>query len=246
VEPLDDPGRLPRLRQTIRRKAALRRLYEEFYDKYAACLARCPPEGAILELGSGAGFAADRVPGLITSDVIPYAGLDLVADGTALPFADRSLRMVCMTNVFHHVPDAAAFLAEVQRCLVPGGRLFLVDQHPGWISTPVLRHLHHEPFRPDADWAFPGAGPLSDANGALAWIVFVRDRDRLRERVPGLDLVRYAPHTPLRYWLAGGLKGWSLLPGWGFAAATRLDALLAGMSPRFGSFVDVELVRGEP
>jgi len=246
VEPLDDPGRLPRLKARIARKAALRRLYEEAYGKYAACLARCPPRGVVLELGTGAGFAARRIPGLITSDVLRYDGLDLVADGTFLPFADGSLRLVCMLNVFHHIPDAAAFLSEVQRCLVPGGRLFLVDQHPGLISSPVLRYLHHEPFRPDADWRFAGTGPLSGANGALAWIVFVRDRDRFRAAFPGLELVLYAPHTPLRYWLAGGLKGWSLLPGWAFAAATRLDALLVRASPRFGSFVDIELVRRSP
>ena len=78
---------------------------------------------------------------------------------------------------------------------------------------------------------------------ALAWMVFERDRERLAREFPGLELVRYRPHSPLRYFLAGGLKSWSLLPGRAFGAATALDRALTRLSPRFGSFVDVELVR---
>jgi hypothetical protein len=37
------------------------------------------------------------------------------------------------------------------------------------------------------------------------------------------------------------LKSWSLLPGWGFALATRLEEKLL---PGFGCFVDIELVKG--
>jgi len=243
MERLDDPSRLPEIQGVLARKPGLRRLYREFYNRYRECLAATPAGGGVLELGAGAGFAREAIPEIIASDVLPYAGLDLVADGTRLPFADGALRLICMTNVFHHIPDAAAFLAEASRCLKRGGRMLIIDQHPGLISGPILKFAHHEPFRPDTEqWAFATSGPLSGANGALAWVVFVRDRGRFEGRFPELELVRYRPHTPLRYWLCGGLKNWCLLPGWAFPLATAVDGVLSAW-PRLGSFVDVELVR---
>ncbi|HEX7663729.1 MAG TPA: hypothetical protein VF407_04435, partial [Polyangiaceae bacterium] len=101
-----------------------------------------------------------------------------------------------------------------------------------------------EPYAPEAtEWAFASTGPLSGANGALAWIVFERDRATFERRFPGLRLERFEPCAPLRYWVAGGLKSWSLLPGWAFGAATLLDNTLVAVSKRFGSFVDIEIVR---
>jgi SAM-dependent methyltransferase len=241
---LDDPARIDELRVRIQRKSALRRWYRECYEKYAACVGRCPRNGAVLEIGSGGGFVKEVLPDAITSDVIAYPGLDRVIDATRLPFGDGSLRAILMSNVFHHLADAPAFLAEAERCLVAGGRLFLVDQHVGWISGPILAHGHHEPFDADAkEWRFESSGPLASANGALTWIVFQRDRALLERRHPRLRLERYAPHSPLRYFLAGGLKPWSLLPGFAFPLATALDAALTRLSPELGSFVDVELVR---
>ena len=180
----------------------------------------------------------------MTSDTIPYEGVDRVVDATMMPFADESLRAICMTNVFHHIPDVEAFLREATRCLIPGGRVLIVDQHPGWISTPIYKNIHHEPFRMNAvDWRFDSTGPLSGANGALAWIVFRRDRKRFEASFPELELTQYRPHSPLRYWLSGGLKPWSLLPQWAFGVATKLDRALIAIAPETGSFVDVELLK---
>jgi SAM-dependent methyltransferase len=244
VDDLDDPARVEALRRQIRSKPALERWYLECYAKQAACVARCPREGAVLELGSGAGFLKEVLPDVVTSDVLPYAGVEQVVDAARLPFADASLRAILMLNVLHHLPDTEAFFREAERCLVPGGRIFIVDQYLGWISTPVLRYLHHEPCDPGASrWGFDSSGPLSGANGALAWIVFERDRALFEQRFPRLRIEACRPHSPLRYFLAGGLKRWSLLPGVAFPLASALDAALARWSPRWCSFLDVELVR---
>jgi SAM-dependent methyltransferase len=241
---LDGPERYDELRALIERKPALRAFYSEIYAKYRACLERCPKDGDAVELGSGGGFTREALPGVITSDVVAYSGVDRVIDATEMPFADSSLRAIFMLNVFHHVPDVAAFLREAARCLKPGGRVLLVDQHVGWISGPILKYAHHEPFDSRAgDWRFETTGPLSGANGALTWIVFKRDRERFLRENPALELVRYEPHSPLRYWLAGGLKSWSLLPGPLFGLATAFDHALARAVPPLGSFVDVELLR---
>lgn len=246
LEDLDNPAREGELQDRIRSKVALRRLYREVYESYRDCLARCPTGGEAVELGSGGGFVKEVVPEMITSDVLPYREVDLVVDAMEMPFQDSSLRALCMVNVFHHIPDVARFLAEAQRVLVPGGRVFMVDQHIGLFSRHVYRWLHPEQFHPDAtDWAFESHGPVSDANGALSMLVFKRDVLKFQSMFPRLQLAGYRPHTPLRYWLCGGLKTWTLLPGWAFPMATAVDRGLARVSSQLCSFADIELVKVE-
>jgi SAM-dependent methyltransferase len=242
MEQLDDPSRISQIRSIISEKPSLKRYYELAYRRYADCLQRCPKSGLALELGSGAGFTKEVLPEIITSDVLPYEGVDQIIDGTRLPFADASLRFIGMHNVFHHIPDVEAFLFEAQRALMPGGRLFIIDQHVGLISKPILSHIHHEPFDVDAkEWSFATTGPLSGANGALAWIVFRRDQERFKKQYHKLKILRYQPHTPLFYWLTGGLKTWNLLPRFLFSTVEIFDQLFLWLSPSLGSFVDIEV-----
>ncbi len=244
---LNDPARIQQLRCTLEQKAALRLFYLEVYKKYQECIARSPAGGIALELGSGGGFAKTVIPEIMTSDILQYAGVDLAVDATRMPFEKNSLRTICMFNVLHHIPDAEAFFREAIRCLRVDGRLLIIDQHPGWISKPVLKYLHHEPYSETApDWAFQSDGPLTGANGALPWIIFQRDRKKFETLFPLLRLERYAPHSPLRYWLAGGLKSWSLLPRWAFGLATSLDGLLVRNISSLGSLVDIELRKVAP
>src|SRR5215469_5333645 len=182
---LDDPARIEDLRRLIQNKAGLRHYYLEAYGRYSQCLQRCPSEGIALELGSGGGFVKELIPEILTSDTLPYSGVDRVIDATKMPFKDGSVKAIFMLNVFHHIPDVGSFLKEAERCLKSAGRLLIVDQHPGWISWPIYRFLHHEGFNSKAeDWRFQSSGPLSGANGALAWIVFNRDRDKFQARFP--------------------------------------------------------------
>lgn len=241
---LDDPGRGPELARIIRQKKALNLWYREIYQEYSAVMSGCPVEGLAIELGSGGGFAQEMIPELITADVLPYSTVDLVFDACQMPFGDHTLRFIGMLNVFHHIPDVERFLAECQRCLKSGGRVLIVDQYPGWFSHWILKYSHHEPYQPDAtSWNFPSTGPLSGANGALAWVVFLRDRDLYDRRFPGLHVESLRPHTPLRYWLSGGLKSWSLLPACLWKPASMLDRMLINLFPRSGSFMNIELVR---
>jgi SAM-dependent methyltransferase len=244
VQKLDDPERYEDIRHTILCKKSLTGFYKDIYSEYINCLSHCPQIGVALEIGSGAGFVKEIIPDIVTSDILPYKGVDIVIDGRILPYENQSLRMICMMNVFHHIPDVSAFLEEAQRCLIPNGRILIADQHFGIFSKYILKHLHHEPFNPDAtEWGFDSHGPLSGSNGALAWIVFVRDVEKLKKLFPKLRLVRYQPHSPLRYWLAGGLKKWNLLPGCLYGLAKAFDDLLIAISRDFGSFTFIEMVK---
>lgn len=53
-------------------------------------------------------------------------------DATALSFADRSLDLIVSTDVYEHVPDIEATLAEAARVLRPGGTLLF--SVPFWDS----------------------------------------------------------------------------------------------------------------
>jgi SAM-dependent methyltransferase len=244
MDALDSPGRIAEIRAIIEAKPALKRFYSEVYAKYVESLAKCPREGLAVELGSGGGFAQRIIPELLTTDVLPYDGVDRVVDATRMPFEDQSVRFFGMMDVFHHIPDVAAFLHEVRRCLMPGGRLLVIDQHLGWIGKPILRYLHHEPFCPNAkDWRFETSGPLSGANGALTWIVFVRDLAKFTSEFPELQLLKYRPFAPLTYWLSGGLKPWCLLSSATYSIVNLLDRMLLSISADFGSFVEIEIRR---
>jgi ubiquinone/menaquinone biosynthesis C-methylase UbiE len=51
----------------------------------------------------------------------------VTADAGRLPFAEGSFDAVLIRDLLHHVPDAAAVLAEARRVLRPGGRLTLIE-----------------------------------------------------------------------------------------------------------------------
>ena len=210
---LDSPETTALRRKIVKSKPFLKSVYQEWYDEIVC---RLPDvDGEVLELGSGGGFLGEVLPNLITSDVVALPDVDRVVDARDLPFDDETLRAIVMTNVFHHIPDVAAFLSEAERTLRPGGRIVMLEPwNTGW-SRFVHERFHDEPMRPDVDdWAFPTTGPLSGANAALAWVVSVRDRSKLEENWANLEVVETEPLMPMRYIVSGGVSLRSLQPGW--------------------------------
>jgi len=239
---LDAPETTALRRRIIREKRFLRRLYEEWYRDIAESLPQGP--GAVVELGAGAGFLEEQVPELIKSDLLVVPGIHLAADGTALPFADGSLRAIVMTNLLHHVRDTRRFLHAAARCVRPGGVLSMIEPWVSPWSRLVYTRLHHEPFdHRQLDWSLPPGGPLSQANGALPWIVFHRDRSRLEREHPEWRLQSVRPMMPFRYLLSGGVSLRSLSPGWSFPAWTLLERILGPAMPGLAMFAGIVLRR---
>jgi SAM-dependent methyltransferase len=239
---LDDPRTTDRRRLIIKEKAFLRDIYAEWYAGIAHALPQGP--GAVLEIGSGAGFLDDFVPGLIKSDAFPCSGAHLVLNGLSLPFAAGTLRGIAMTNVLHHVPEPRRFFSEALECVRPGGTIVMVEPWVTWWSTFVYTRLHHEPFRTDVpDWEFPSAGPLSGANGALPWILFERDRQRFEQEFPLWSVEVIAPMMPFRYVLSGGVSLRSLMPGWSSPIWSRFEKLIDGQAVRMAMFARIVLRR---
>jgi len=207
----------------IQDKAFLRQIYLKWYSSIIDDL----PEhirGPVLELGSGAGFLKELLPGLITSDILHIPSVDIVIDGQCLPIKKGSLRGIVMNNVFHHLPRARAFLSEASCCLKPGGVMIMIESWNTWWSQKIYKHLHHEPFDFDSKaWEFSKRGPLSQANSALPWIVFHRDREIFECEFPDLHVKQIQLHMPFCFVLSGGVSFRSFLPGALFGLCQRLE-----------------------
>lgn len=240
---VDDPRTTELRLEIIRNKRFLYRLYEEWYD-----LIRCrlpSVDGPVIELGSGAGFMKERIPGLITTDVIPVEWVDCIlpADGH-MPFGDISLRAIVMTDVLHHMKDARHFFREATRTVKPGGAVVMIEPWLTPWSRFVYRLLHSEPFLPDAkEWELPRSGPLSGANSALPWILFERDRLQFEREFPELLIADIKLFMPFAYLFSGGVSLRSFAPGWAYGPLRTIELALGHMGRWTAMFALIFLIR---
>lgn len=233
---IDDPRTTSLRRRIIREKPFLLKIYREWY---AALVSSIPTgAGAVLELGSGAGFFDECLPDAITSEIFHCPHVRLVADAQCLPMADRALRAIVMCDVLHHIPQPRRFFKEAARSVRPGGVIAMIEPWVTVWSKLIYTRLHHEPFRPDAaDWEIPRGGPLSGANGAIPWIVFRRDRGQFEREFPQWEIRDIVPCMPIRYLLSGGISKRGLMPAWTFPIWRTLEHPLRNKAAMFAKIV---------
>jgi ubiquinone/menaquinone biosynthesis C-methylase UbiE len=119
----------------------------------------------ILEIGCGSGYGARLLSTLTPAS---YVGIDLMPEqieltkGVDLPnvefavmdatdlsaFEDASIDYVVVFGILHHIPAWKTVISEIERVLVPGGRLFM--EEPQKDSVRILDRLFH--------WHVPEAG----------------------------------------------------------------------------------------
>lgn len=235
---VDDPRTTLLRRNIIQDKPFLHALYSEWYERVIQALSK---KDDVLELGSGAGFLQQLLPGVITSEVFETPGVRLVADACNLPLPDKSLDAIVMTDVFHHIPDVSRFLVEATRCVRPGGKIIMIEPWRTLWSEWVYTHLHSEPFSPDSGWKIPSAGPLSGANGALPWIVFQRDRALFEAQFPQWRIKNIESMMPFSYLLSGGVSMRSLVPGWMYRPIRAVERVSCPKSLAMFALIELEL-----
>jgi len=241
---IDDPRTTHFRQQIIQEKLFLRRIYEEWYQALAAVVPR--DEGAVLELGAGAGFMRDFIPDLITSEIFHCPNIRAVLDATRLPFVARSLRGIVMTDVLHHLPEPRIFFAEAARCIRPHGIMAMIEPWVTCWSRVVYARLHHEPFEPESSsWQLRTSGPLSGANGALPWIIFGRDRQTFEQEFPQWRIELIKPIMPFSYLLSGGVSLRALVPSWSFGLCRNIEKALDRWSNQLSMFAQIVLRRSE-
>ncbi len=239
---IDGPRCTELRRSVIQNKTFLRQIYINWYKSLIMLLP--PGEAPVLELGSGSGFLSDFISNLITSDISQIPGMDVVLNGQSHPFKEGSLRGIVMVDVLHHIPDVKSFFAESVRCIKPGGVIVMVEPWVTRWSALIYRYLHHEPYQPETKhWDFAEGGPLSQANLALPWIIFARDRKKFERQFPKWRIKQVTLHSPFCYLLSGGVSLRSLLPGCLFETCHQIENMLTLWMDSLAMFGTIALVR---
>ena len=239
---LEDPANTELRREILRKKAFLVRLYSEWYGYFKAAAGQAP-SGLHVELGSGPGFLEEFISGLIRTDVLRVRFIDAVLSAQAMPFKDASVSGIYMTNVFHHIARPRDFFSEARRCLKPGGRVAMVDTYNSCLGRYIYTNYHYEGFDPAAKWELEEDSPHYDANNAVSWIVFERDRAIFEEEFPELKIVAFKPIQWLSYLISGGIPLRPLMPGFAYPACRAFEKLLSPMNRHLSLLVYVELER---
>ena len=199
-------------REIWNRKPVLREIYGDIYRRI---LEDAVP-GPMLEIGGGSGNFKDFAPNSISSDIMPAPWLDLVCDAQRLPFSDASFANIAMVDVLHHIESPLRFLQEIQRVLLPNGRLIFCEPAITPLSGLFYRLFHDEPVDMSAN-------PLAavtisedkdpwDSNQAIPTLLVGRFREALARAVPGLTLENVERFSFAAYPLSGGFQPWCLLP----------------------------------
>jgi len=239
---LDDPETTQIRKTLIRQKQYLEKIYQEWYALISERLGKI--SSPVLELGAGAGFLEEYIPTLIKTEIFHLNGMDVIVDGTRIPFKNESLQAIVMTDVFHHIPRPAEFLTEAKRVLQKNGRVVMIEPWVSRWSRWVYPRFHHEPFQPDvADWDFPTSGPLSSSNQALPWIVFERDQAQFLAHFPEFSIDCIKPMMPFRYLISGGVSMRSLAPKWSFGFWKWLESLIEKQMMYLGMFAYIEILK---
>ena len=234
---LDDPEITLKRISVLKNKKFLRALYNKFYSMFRQESSIIP--GLNLELGSGAGFIKEIIPSAITSDIMPLKNCDLCFSAESMPLENQSVSNFFLLNSFHHIKNPKRALAEMQRCLKVGGRVIMIEPGNCLWGAFIYKYFHHENFDPEGSWKSQEEGALSKANGALTYIIFVRDLVKFNNLFPNLKVVKYLPHTPFSYLLSGGFTFPQLSPSFLFPFVQRIEFLISPLNKYLGMFVTV-------
>ena len=160
-----------------------------------------------------------------------------------MPFDDNTIGGIFMIDTMHHIPDSEQFLNEVNRVLTNGGKMIMIEPANSIWGRFIYQNFHHEPFEPKGGWTIPSSGPMSDANGALPWIVFERDREIFKSKFPNLKIESITYINPLAYLLSGGVSRKQLLPNFSFPLIMVADKILSKLSKQISMFMVVKITK---
>jgi SAM-dependent methyltransferase len=218
VEDIDIDGsdRLVVHSRMLQRKAMLRQVFTGIHHRFHRLdQAHLRGEGLRIELGSGISPMRDTYPDVLATDLIPGPHLDRVLDAEAMDLENETVRTFFGQNCFHHFARPNRFFEELERTLVPGGGVILLEPYYGPLASFIFKRLFQtEGFDMTyPSWEAQVTGPMQGANQALSYIIFIRDRAEFERRYPSLKIERQVLlGNYLRYLASGGLNFRQLCP----------------------------------
>ena len=214
----DGPARLNLHSKILKKKAMLRTVFKEFHLLFrTADLKFLTGKGLHVELGAGVAPIRDTFPEGLATDVVDGEGLDLVINALEMDFDPGTVRVFYGQNCFHHFSDPNKFFAEAERVLVDGGGIILLEPYYG----PVASFLYNRLFKTEvfdkmaSSWETFDTGPMSGANQALSYNIFIRDKLIFEKKYPHLKIVHQElVSNYLKYFLSGGLNFRQIIPNY--------------------------------
>lgn len=206
----------------------LRAVYHDMFAQMRAHAAA----GPAIELGSGVGVLRESIPDVVVSDVIRTHYVDTVVSAYEIESTQRIWSTIYAFDVLHHLREPFRFFTSAARSLRVGGRIVLMEPAATWGGRAFYSLVHPEPIKARC-LASPYVFPADDAAGtfanmAMAWVLFVRDRREVDERLAGIGLRRVAVlfRDGIAYPATGGLSRPQMLPTLGLRLLLRIERIL--------------------
>jgi SAM-dependent methyltransferase len=201
-------------RSVWEKKETIRLLYRDFHRQL---LDSCP-EGRVLDIGGGTAHIKEFRSDIVSTDILSFPGIDVIADAHRLPFPNEFFSGVVMLDVLHHLERPITFLEEASRVLKPGGRIAMIEPAMTAVARRFYDYFHAEPVEMDVDPFAPVAinpdrDPF-DANQAIPTLLFATTAAcrRLEKVIPSLRVRSVKWLSLFAYPLSGGFQSWSLMP----------------------------------
>ena len=139
---IDGEKRIALHRAVLDRKPMIRDVFLEFHRLFAQLDQRyLAGNGIAVEIGAGVAPMRDSYPDVLSSDIVFGPRLDIIHDAQRMALANESVRVIYAQNSFHHFPEPARFLGELERVLVPGGGAVLLEPYPGPLASLLYKRL---------------------------------------------------------------------------------------------------------
>lgn len=231
---IDSKERIKVHREILESKKMIKEVFLEFHNIFDATDKKYFEGDALrLEIGAGSSPVKDSYSDVLATDIVPGDGIDRVINASNMDIADSSLRAVFAQNVFHHLPDPSKFFAELDRVLIPGGGAVFIEPYYGVLASAVFKRISkYEHFNMSQEsWISKSSGPMSGANQALSYVVFIRDRKKFEKDHPSLEIIVTAPiNNYLRYLLSGGINFIQLVPNFLIPVLKGIEKILSPMN----------------
>lgn len=159
------------------------RFDDSFWEQWARWIEPVQSDnGAVMDLGAGPGMflqaLTERYPGIraVGIECAPYMieaavelppRAELVCEDLhdpKLPFDDNSVDAAMASVVLHEMDQPVRALQEVNRCLKPGGRMFILD----WVRAPLDVYIRNQT---DEAKVFDRATPVGELDDLFVHFV---------------------------------------------------------------------------
>jgi len=232
---IDSPEILDAHRKVIADKPLMKKVFERFYDELITGRDNYfSGNGAEIEIGAGVSFFKEKNNAVVTTDIKATPGLDGVLNAQNMNLASDSVKVIYGINCFHHFPSPRMFFSELDRVLNAGGGCMLIEPYHGPFAKQLYANVHKdEHFNPDQEsWEHQSKMSfMSGANQALAYIIFVRDKEVFEKEFPGLEIVSTSRiNNYLQYLLSGGVNFRQLVPNFMIPLVQMCEYLLTPIS----------------